>query len=145
MMVEDGATRGSMARQVGGGDRGRRHQTHETTFGSNSMTEGHESITVTTSRNGDTEVVVLAGELDLHSSGELTATIARVLDTAPAAIGIDARGLTFADSAGLRALLLARSDAEARGVGLRLTHVSEPLDRLLEMTGLREVLGVPVT
>src|SRR5690606_38744016 len=56
-MVEDGATRGSMARQVGGGDRGRRDQTHETTFGSNSMTEGHESITVTTSRNGDTEVV----------------------------------------------------------------------------------------
>jgi anti-anti-sigma factor len=109
------------------------------------MSEPLESITVTTRRDGDTAVVELSGELDLHSSGELTATLTRVLASSPATIGIDARGLSFADSAGLRALLLARNDAEERGVTLRLTHVSDPLDRLLEMTGLREVLGVPAT
>jgi anti-anti-sigma factor len=53
---------------------------------------------------------------------------------------IDAAGLTFADSAGLRALLVAHSDAGQRGVTLRLSRVSEQLDRLLEMTGLRETL-----
>ena len=109
------------------------------------MSDLDESITITTRRDGDTAVVVLSGELDLHSSGDLTAAITRALDDTPREIGIDARGLSFADSAGLRALLLARSDAEERGVALRLTHVSDPLDRLLEMTGLREILGVAVT
>jgi anti-sigma B factor antagonist len=106
------------------------------------MGEPHPPMmTVTTHRQGDTEVVVLAGELDLHSSAELTDVIAGVLDRAPSAVEIDARGLSFADSAGLRALLEARACADERRVPLRLTHVSEPLDRVLEMTGLREILG----
>jgi len=53
-------------------------------------------------------------------------------------------GLSFADSAGLRALLLAHNEATERGIGFRVSRVSEPLGRLLEMTGLREILGAPV-
>ncbi|HEX6421327.1 MAG TPA: STAS domain-containing protein [Acidimicrobiales bacterium] len=109
------------------------------------MNEPQQSIALTTRREGDTALVTVAGELDLHSSAELTAEIGRVLDSGPAVVEIDATDLSFADSAGLRALLLARQDAERRGVGLRLTQVSGPLDRLLEMTGLREVLGVGAT
>jgi anti-anti-sigma factor len=109
------------------------------------MSESQDSITVTTYRQGDAAVVELAGELDLHSSGDLTVAIGRLLDDDPRTIQIDARGLTFADSAGLRALLLARAEAEQRGVTLRLTQASAPLDRLLEMTGLREILGLGVT
>lgn len=107
------------------------------------MGESHPPMmTVATHRQGDTEVVVLAGELDLHSSAELTDAVVGALDRAPAAVEIDARALTFADSGGLRALLEARACADERRVPLRLTHVSEPLDRVLEMTGLREILGV---
>lgn len=109
------------------------------------MSESQDSITVTTNRQGDATVVELAGELDLHSSADLTVAIERLLDDDPGTIQIDARGLTFADSAGLRALLLARAEAEQRGVTLRLTQASAPLDRLLEMTGLREILGLGVT
>ncbi len=108
------------------------------------MTEPNEPITVATRWDGDAAAVHLSGELDMHSASVLTEEITRVLDRSPTTIGIDARGLTFADSAGLRALLLARGDAEEQGASLSLTHVSEPLDRLLDMTGLREVLGVPV-
>ena len=39
----------------------------------------------------------------------------------------------------------ARNDATEQGVTLRLSRVSDQLGRLLEMTGLRETLGVPVT
>jgi anti-sigma B factor antagonist len=109
------------------------------------MSDPQESITITTRRDGGSAVIEVAGELDLHSSGDLTAAITQVLDDSPDDVGIDASGLSFADSAGLRALLLARNDAEERGVPLRLTKVSDPLDRLLEMTGLREILGVPIT
>jgi len=109
------------------------------------MSDPQESISITTRREGDMAVVEVSGELDLHSSSDLANAISQALDASPSEIGIDAAGLSFADSAGLRALLLARNDAEARGVPLRLVKVSDPLGRLLEMTGLREILGVPIT
>jgi anti-anti-sigma factor len=109
------------------------------------MTDPQESITVSTRWVEAKALVEISGELDLHSSSDLSAAIDQVLADSPRAIEIDAHGLSFTDSAGLRALLLARNEAEQRGVELRLSRVSEPLRRLLEMTGLREILGVPVT
>lgn len=105
------------------------------------MSDPDKSMIVTTQQDGDTVVVTLVGELDMHSAGDLATAVASALDLSPGAIDVDAQGLTFTDSAGLRALLVAREDAEARGVQLRLTRVSETLDRLLAMTGLRETLG----
>ena len=109
------------------------------------MSDPQQPISVTTRWDERTALIQLVGELDLHSAGELGTAIDEVLAESPKAIDIDAQGLSFADSAGLRALLLARNDANERGVTLRVTRVSDPLGRLLEMTGLREILGVPVT
>jgi anti-sigma B factor antagonist len=109
------------------------------------MADSHEPMVVSTRWDGTTAVIVVEGELDLHASPKLTAAVEQVLAESPPAVEIDASGLTFADSAGLRALLMARNDAEKRGTDLRLVQVSEPLDRLLEMTGLREVLGIALT
>jgi anti-sigma B factor antagonist len=108
------------------------------------MSHPDDALTITTRRDGDTTVVVLSGELDMHSSGQLSSAIATVLDDSPREVAVDASGLSFTDSAGLRALLVARDDAEANDVVLRVVHVSEHLDRLLEITGLRAILGVPV-
>lgn len=109
------------------------------------MSQPDDALTITTRRDGDTTVVILSGELDMHSSEQLSSAVAMVLDGLPHEIEVDARGLSFTDSAGLRALLIARDDAEAKNVALRLAHVSDHLDRLLDITGLRETLGVPVT
>ena len=109
------------------------------------MTLPDEAMTITVRRDGDTTLVVLSGELDMHSADQLSTAVADAVDPATREIDIDARDLSFTDSAGLRALLLAHDNAEANGAVLRLTHVSHHLDRLLDMTGLREVLGVPVT
>jgi anti-anti-sigma factor len=108
------------------------------------MSDAQEPITVTTRIDGGVARIGLAGELDLHSSGELSTAVEEVLASDPTGIDIDASGLSFADSAGLRALLLARNEASERGIGFRVSRVSEPLGRLLEMTGLREILGAPV-
>ena len=107
------------------------------------MTDNQEPMTITTRPSGDTVVIALAGELDLHSSELLADAITDTLDGAPQSIDIDADGLSFADSAGLRALLSARESAERNDVRLRIVRVSPPLARLLDMTGLREVFGVP--
>jgi anti-sigma B factor antagonist len=104
------------------------------------MSDSQESIVVASRREGPKAIVELSGELDLHSSPQLSATVDDLLADSPSVVEIDAAGLTFADSAGLRALLVAHSDAGQRGVTLRLSRVSEQLDRLLEMTGLRETL-----
>ena len=98
-----------------------------------------DSMNISTSRQGDTVVVTLTGELDLHSSELLAASVDEALATAPNVVEIDADALTFADSAGLRSLLSAREAAEQHGAILRLGRVSAPLGRLLDMTGLREV------
>jgi anti-anti-sigma factor len=110
------------------------------------MSDPQEPITVTTRWDEGAASIEVSGELDLHSSGELGAAVDEVLaaSPAPSAIDVDASGLSFADSAGLRALLLARNQASERGIAFRVSRVSEPLGRLLEMTGLREILGAPV-
>jgi anti-anti-sigma factor len=97
-------------------------------------------LTLSVERRGTTALVVMSGELDLHSCERLTDAVARTLDTAPRAVEIDAGAVGFADSAGLRALLLARADAERHGATLRLTAVSPQLDRVLSLTGLQEFL-----
>jgi len=104
------------------------------------MTDSQESIVVASRREGPKAIIELSGELDLHSSPQLSAMVDDLLAESPSVVEIDAAGLTFADSAGLRALLVAHSDAGQRGVTLRLSRVSDQLDRLLEMTGLRETL-----
>ena len=100
---------------------------------------GNDVLTLSVRRQRDTAQIVLSGELDLHSSERLTTAVTAALETEPRAIELDAGGLRFADSAGLRAMLLARAEAAERGVTLRLTAVSPQLDRLLSMTGLQEV------
>lgn len=107
------------------------------------MADPRESLVISTRREGPTAIVRLDGELDLYGSPKLTAAVEELLESGPSTIEIDASGLTFADSAGLRAFLVARKDAEGSGAELRVSKVSEPLDRVLEMTGLREVLGAP--
>lgn len=109
------------------------------------MSDPQESIIVSTRWEESKAIIELSGELDLHSSPQLSAAVGDVLGRRATAVEIDAATLSFADSAGLRALLLARSDADEHGVPLRVSRVSEQLGRLLEMTGLRETLGVPVT
>ena len=108
------------------------------------MSDTPDPITITTRRADDGVVVSVAGELDLHSASALTDAVQRVLDEHPGeTIALDASGLSFADSAGLRALLVAHGDAGERNVAFRIVRPSEPLERLLEMTGLREMLCAP--
>lgn len=107
------------------------------------MTDNQEPMSVEMTRSEDTVVLVLAGELDLHTSEHLAAALTDALATSPAAVVVEAEGLAFADSAGLRALLSARDAAQQQGVELRLGEVSPALGRLLDVTGLREVFSSP--
>lgn len=85
-------------------------------------------------------MVEVGGELDLHESSRLSAEVDKVLTNSVAFLEVRAEGLTFADSAGLRAILLAQETAHARGIGFALSNVPGPIKRIIDMAGLNEVL-----
>lgn len=102
--------------------------------------EGDQILTMTTRREGTTAVIELEGELDLHESSRLTAEISHLLTEPVETVEIDTTALTFIDSAGVRAVLLARTDAADRGIDLRLSRVSPAVRRVLEIAGAAELL-----
>jgi anti-anti-sigma factor len=90
---------------------------------------------------GDVLRLVLAGEMDLASAGQLTdATDKAVATERPTEILVDLAAVTFIDSTGIRALLTAQRIADEQGVGLRVVHAHGVVARVLTMTGLLDIL-----
>jgi anti-sigma B factor antagonist len=97
-------------------------------------------FSITTRRDGGQVVVSLVGELDLHTADALTAAVSGLLEQEVTRVEVDAGGLSFADSAGLRAVLIARAAAEDAGATFGVTDASGTVERLIEITGLAELL-----
>ena len=82
--------------------------------------------------------MLVRGELDLDSEHPLVEAAAGVLRAAPGCtLLVDLSGLTFIDSSGIRALMRMH---QAHGARVRLGDVSEPVMRLLDITGLGDRL-----
>ncbi|MGH9136363.1 MAG: STAS domain-containing protein [Acidimicrobiales bacterium] len=87
-----------------------------------------------------TALVRVTGELDLYSADRLRGELARLPGEGVRSIIVDGGGLTFVDSAGLHALVRSRDDAHAKGATIRIGTMSEPLEQVLQMTNLLEVM-----
>jgi anti-anti-sigma factor len=85
-------------------------------------------------------VVIVEGELDASGTEWLVGCVAAVLERHPTSIAIDARGLSFMDSSGLRSMLIARAAAEEAGVPFCITRPSQAVRRMVERTGLQNRL-----
>jgi anti-sigma B factor antagonist len=94
--------------------------------------------------SGGEVVVVVRGELDCATSGELRAAIIHLLNHGGiAAIGLDLRAVQFLDSIGIGTLVVAERICRQVGVRLRLTAASVFASRLLHVLGIGEALGLP--
>ncbi|MDG9674370.1 STAS domain-containing protein [Micromonospora sp. DH14] len=78
----------------------------------------------------------LTGELDYDTAPELIAAAAELRSGVP--VLVDLTGVTLCDSSGLSALLVVHRAAGA----IQLTGVSPQLQRMLDRTGLSELLAV---
>lgn len=87
--------------------------------------------------------VTLHGELDLDRAGAVEEELGGLAAKGASTVVIDASGLTFLDSSGLRALLSAREQLETAGATLELVNISPAVERVLEMTGTRALLTAP--
>jgi anti-anti-sigma factor len=92
--------------------------------------------------DGPTQVR-LTGELDGEETERLRAGFADLVQRhAPAPIHIDATGLTFLDSAGIRALLTCRRMAERAGSRMSMPRVHPSVLQVLQITGLLTVFDI---
>jgi anti-sigma B factor antagonist len=99
-----------------------------------------EPLHIDTTVTGTETVMAIAGQFDMSSADLFGVSVGTVLEKRPRSMTIDARGLTFVDSSGLRSLLLARDAAIAAGVPFRVSEPSPVLRNLAERTGLRPLL-----
>ena len=84
----------------------------------------------------------LSGELDVSSAPVLDEIVAKMRPIA-SPLTIDVAGLTFVDSAGLRALTaLRRTAIEESGAPVTLARCPDALRRLLTLSGLADAFGV---
>jgi len=90
--------------------------------------------------SGDDRVVTVAvaGEIDLPHARDLVVALREVLAGAPAVMALDLSGVTFMDSTGIQVLMGARADAGKAGTEVRIRRTSEPVQRVLQLTGLLE-------
>lgn len=93
-----------------------------------------------TGRNGvdGAMVVSIAGELDMSNVNVVRAQLEDLLVTAPASIVFDLVELTFMDSSGIAFLV----QLAARVKEISLRHVPGFIQRVLEATGVTELLAV---
>jgi anti-anti-sigma factor len=79
-------------------------------------------------------------ELDFCSGDRLTLALRDLLrDQAP--LSLDLSDLTFLDSAGLRTLLLARYEAQKRGIDLGLVNAERQVRSVFACLGMEALLG----
>jgi anti-sigma B factor antagonist len=88
------------------------------------------------------EVIALEGEIDLHVSPEVAASLAKIVDQRPSRLIVNLRKVTYIDSSGLAALITAANNVEDYGGRLMLTGVKEDVRTILENAHLIEFFSV---
>src|SRR5687768_16088444 len=92
-------------------------------------------------RDGDAlTTVALGGELDMASAPRLHEALSELITTGRQRILVDLDQLAFCDSAGLNAFVQADKHCAARGGWLRLVGAQGHVARVMELSGVDEVL-----
>ena len=94
-------------------------------------------LTVEEKRTDDEAVLILNGEIDIATAGDLRDAARRTIATRPARLVLDFAGVTFCDSQGLSALIALNKDVRATDGRLTFINVGDFMGRLLDVTGLR--------
>ena len=87
-------------------------------------------------------VITLSGEIDLVSVAELNALLSGQLAGPTLQLTIDASDLRFADTASIRALVLAARTLNERGGRLVLLHPQPPVARIMAVLGVEGMFTI---
>lgn len=98
------------------------------------------SLTVSTEPHGDMVVVAVAGELDMATAPQLQDQITDLLDKGRSRLIFDLAEVSFCDSTGLSVFVRAKNSCDDAGGLVRLAAPQRGVLRILEVSGLVEVL-----
>lgn len=87
-------------------------------------------------------ILAPCGQLDMQTAPRLSSALDRVLAAGEHRVVVDLSGLTFCDSIGLSALIVAHRSCVEAGGYLRLASPSPFLLNLLTVVGVRDAVGV---
>jgi anti-sigma B factor antagonist len=82
--------------------------------------------------------VVARGEIDLQTAPRLAAELESLIERGALAVVLDASGVEFMDSSGLRVIVNGNSKLSAAGGRLLIDGMSGAVQRVLEISGLIE-------
>jgi anti-sigma B factor antagonist len=87
-------------------------------------------------------VLPLKGEIDLHVSPVVTASLNAIIEKKPDRLVIDLSDVSYIDSAGLAALIQAMQKVEAYGGKFLLAGLQETVRSIFEISRLDQVFQV---
>lgn len=87
-------------------------------------------------------LIMLSGEADMTTVAELSELLTGQMTGGTLHLTIDAAGLSFADSASIRVLVLAASTLRQRGGGLMILRPQRALARMLALLGADTVITI---
>jgi anti-sigma B factor antagonist len=90
----------------------------------------------------DGPLLVLSGEADLTTLGQLNSALAAQLHDGTGRLTVDLSGLRYADSASITALVRADRALRAKGGELELLHPQPAVARILSLTGVDQLVVV---
>lgn len=103
---------------------------------------GAAELDLATDREGTTATIRVRGELDAYTAPNLDDLCRALFDDGVRDVVVDFTSTSFLDSSGLRALLSSHRRFGDVGGSLTVIDPSEPVLRLLEITGLTAHFGV---
>jgi sigma-B regulation protein RsbU (phosphoserine phosphatase) len=92
--------------------------------------------------SGRHAVVTIPAEVDLTNAADVSDLLIAVAGESPEVITADLTATVFCDSAGVRALVRAHERADAGGSELRLALGDSPTARIIQLTGLDQIVPV---
>ena len=88
------------------------------------------------------DVLPLKGEIDLHVSPSVTASLNAMIAKKPRRLVIDLSGVNYIDSAGLAALIQAMQKVEGYGGKFLLSGLQETVRSIFEISRLDQVFQI---
>jgi anti-sigma B factor antagonist len=95
-----------------------------------------------TPKRDRSNVLLLKGEIDLHVSPSVTASLNSMIEKKPERLVVDLSGVTYIDSAGLAALIGAMQKVEGYGGKFLLAGLQETVRSIFEISRLDQVFQI---
>ena len=87
-------------------------------------------------------VLPLEGEIDLHVSPNIAASLQMMIEKKPGKLIVDLSRVTYIDSSGLAVLIEAMQDVEEHGGNFALAGLQETVRAIFEMARLDQVFRI---